>query len=143
MENKPKPPRRQSKEDLKKALLARLDAWINEGNTPMQAVERLSQKQFDFLADCEDVDLDNYTMTQAQRDAVKEIQRAPRPTFPNGYTKRYPQDKKDLYNQIMEFLVSRGASVDEREKQNFRDMDFTINGKKYKIVLSEPRAKKE
>jgi hypothetical protein len=133
-------PRRQSKKDLANALLAKLQQWQDEGDTAEQAIERLTLKQYDFLIDY-GVNLDNLILTPEQKKAVTAITSAGRP---KGlvYNKKYPQSKQDLFNTIRQCVIQNGATITEREKENFRDLDFTIDGIEYKIVLSNPRTKK-
>lgn len=137
MEQK-KQPRRQSKADLTKALLARLDQWMKEGDSPEEAVGKLSQRQYDFLID-QDIDLDNMLLTTEQLQAVKEVKKATRTVKEGGYNKRYPQAKQDLFNGLVAHLTAQGATIHPKEKENYRDLDFTLNDTHYKIVLSNPR----
>lgn len=128
-----------SKQDRINILLNQLQGWIANGDTPEQALERLTVKQYDFLIDA-DVNLDNLILSPEQQKTVKALTRAPRTCKPGGYNKQYPQEKQDLYNAIVQYLTDYGAKIVVPEKQNFRDLDFTIDGKKYKIVLSNPRS---
>jgi len=137
-----KQPRRQSKKDLANALLKRLDEWQKEGCTAEEAIEKLTLKQYDFLIDY-GVNLDNLILTPEQQKAVDTMKKSARPTFANGYNKKYPQSKQDLYNALVNFVTEHGATVQEREKINFRDLDFTIGETAYRIVLSQPRPKKD
>ena len=138
MADTPKVPRRQSKQDLCNALLRKLDEWMKAGDTPMEAVEKLSVRQYDFLVDY-GIDLDNLMLTPEQLEAVKEVKKATRTCKPGGYNKKYPQAKQDLYNSLVECVQSLGAEISPREKPNYRDLDFTIQGTAYRIVLSNPR----
>ncbi len=121
-------------------LLRTLDKWQREGDTPEEALERLSVKQYDILIDA-GVNFDNLILTPEEQKAIQEITRAPRPNFPNGYAKRYPESKQALYGSLVEHLKEQGAVIQERPKQNYRDLDFTIGDTLYKIVLSNPRTK--
>jgi hypothetical protein len=141
MEEK-KIPRRQSKKDLANALLQRLDSWIKAGDSPEEALEKLTVRQYDFLIDY-GVNLDNLILTTEQQQAIKAITKRPRRLSENGYNKKYPESKQELYNSLVEHVKAQGAMVHEREKQNFRDLDFTLNGTHYRIVLSQPRPPKE
>lgn len=136
-----KPPRRQSKADLTKALLERLQKWQDEGDTPEEAVERLTLKQYDFLVD-QGVNLDNLILTLEQQKAISAITKAPRSRKPGGYDKKYPPEKIALYTAFCELVTSLGAEIHPREKQNFRNLDFTLDGIRYEVVLSNPRTKK-
>ena len=138
MADMPKAPRRQSKQDLCNALLRKLDEWMKAGDTAEEAVEKLSIRQYDFLVDY-GIDLDNLLLTPEQLEAVKEVKKASRTCKPGGYNKKYPQAKQDLYNSLVEFIKAQGAEIIPREKQNYRDLDFTIQGTAYRIVLSNPR----
>lgn len=124
--------------EYKQYLINLVNKWMNEGLSGEQAVERLTVKQYDFLID-KGVDLDNLILTPEQQKAVNEIKRSPRSPSPEGYKKKYPQSKKDLFDSIQNFLTENGAEIIERPKNNYRDLDFTLNGIKYKIVLSNPR----
>lgn len=139
MEEK-KIPRRQSKQDLENALLRKLQEWQNEGSTPEEAVERLSIKQYDFLIN-RNINLDNLLLTPQQLQAVQIITKAPRPSG-LVYKKKYPENKQNLYNNLLDFLKTQGAEIAAKEKENYRDIDFTIAEIAYKIVLSNPRVKK-
>lgn len=142
MDEKKAPRRPQTKKERVAYLLNLLEKWQREGATPEEAIEKLTIKQYDFLIDA-DVNLDNLTLTTEQQKAIKEITKAPRRLSPNGYNKKYPQSKQELYTSIVEHLKAQGATIEPREKQNFRDLDFTLAGVKYKIVLSNPRTPKE
>ena len=133
------PQRKLTKAEFVKVLTDRVEKWIADGVPPDEAVGRLTDKQYDFLID-QNVDLDRYLMTPQQIANSLEIKRAPRSRSPNGYNKIYPQDKQNLYNGIVNYIQSQGATVQPREKQNYRDLDFTIDGKHYRIVLSNPRS---
>lgn len=136
--NEAKVVRRSSKADRKAELLKRLDQWMREGDTPEEAIEKLTPAQYDFLIDC-DVDLDSLLLTPEQQKAAKAVMKAPRTCKPGGYNKKYPQAKQDLYNALVEFVQAHGGEIQPREKANFRDLDFTIQGTAYRIVLSNPR----
>jgi hypothetical protein len=137
-----KAPRRQSKKDLAEALLIRLDTWQKEGCTAEEAIEKLTIRQYDFLIDY-GVNLDNLILTTEQQKAVAVITKNPRPSGLT-YNKKYPQDKMQLYTAITEFLTqTQGATIQERERQNYRDLDFTIGETQYRIVLSNPRPPKK
>lgn len=140
MENERKPPQRRltTKEYIVK-LLNTIAKWQKEGDTPEEAVARLSAKQYDFLIDHE-VNLDNLLLTEKQLASVKAVVSAGRPKGLQ-YVKEYPQDKKDLYTSIVAHLQEQGAT-DIVENKNFRDLDFLVNGVKFKIVLSNPRESK-
>lgn len=127
-----------SKSEYKDKLLALLNTWIDSGDSPETAVGKLTQRQYDFLIDM-DVDLDALLLTPEQRKNISEIKRSHRSCSPNGYNKKYPQNKQDLYNGILNYIQSQGATIIPRDKQNYRDLDFTIDGTAYKIVLSNPR----
>lgn len=103
-----------------------------------KAIEELPLDDYDFLVD-NGVNLDELILTKAQIDVAKTVKNEGRPTFPNGYNKKYPKEKQDLYNGIAEYLGSIGSEITIAEKCNYRDLDFTLKGVKYKIVLSNPR----
>ncbi|MBP9987936.1 MAG: hypothetical protein KBT46_00405 [Ruminococcus sp.] len=127
-----------SKAELVKVLITKVEGWIADGISPEEAIERLTVKQYDFLID-QNVDLDKYLLTEEQISAGRKICRAHRSCSPNGYNKKYPQSKQDLYNGLCNYILSQGAQIKARQKQNYRDLDFTIGDTAYKIVLSNPR----
>lgn len=130
--------KRFSKTELKSVLLAKVDEWIKSGDTPEDAIGKLTERQYDFLID-QGVDFDTLLLTPQQLANARTIKRAGRSCSPNGYNKKYPQSKQDLYNGIVEYIKSQGAEIMPREKLNYRDLDFTIEGTAYRIVLSNPR----
>lgn len=129
-----------SKKEWANTLLLKLHAELEKGQSPEQALETLTLRQYDFLIDY-GIDLDEFVLTAEQRQNITALmkQGAGRPTFPNGYDKKYPKHKVEIYNSISDFLSAQGAEITARHKPNFRDIDFTLNGEKYKIVLSMPR----
>lgn len=135
-----KVPRRSSKADHVKILLEKLENWVADGDTVEQALEKLTLKQYDFLID-QNVNLDSLILSPQQQAAVKAITKSGRPRGLQ-YQKVYPQDKQDLYRNLVEFIKQQGGEIDPREKINFRDLDFKINGVQYRIVLSNPRPPK-
>lgn len=140
MEEKPVP-RRPSKKDLANALLKKLDDWQKEGDTPEEAIEKLTLRQYDFLIDY-GVNLDNLILTTEQQKAITAITKAPRTCKAGGYDKKYPKSKIELYTAIVEYIQSMGGTIHPKEKENYRDLDFTLENVEYKIVLSNPRIKK-
>lgn len=135
-----KTPRKSSKADHVNELLGRLENWINEGYTVDQALEKLTLKQYDFLID-QNVNLDNLILSPQQQAAVKAITKSGRPRGLQ-YKKVYPQDKQDLYQNLVKFIEEQGGEIEPREKINYRDLDFKMGGIQYKIVLSNPRPPK-
>lgn len=131
--------KRSSNKERKENLLKRLSDWIESGDTPEKAIERLTLKQYDFLID-QGVDLDALLLTPEQlKNLEKGVQPRERRKSPNGYNKKYPEEKQHLYRCIQILLEGMEAQIIPRDKPNYRDLDFIWNGKKYKIVLSEPR----
>lgn len=139
MEEKKSPQRRLSHKEYTEKLLNYLDLWQREGDTPEEAIGKLSQKQYDFLID-QDVNLDNLILSEKQQRAIKDITKVRRPKG-LSYNKKYPQNKQDLYSSIVAHLESQGAGEIITNK-NFRDLEFDISGVKFKIVLSNPRPPK-
>lgn len=131
-------PHRQSKAELCEILLKRVQDSIASGDTAEQAIGKLSERQYDFLID-QGIDFDKLLLTPEQLKTVQTVKRASRTVKPGGYNKKYPQSKQDLYNGIAEYIKSQGATITPHEKCNFRDLDFTIEGTAYRIVLSNPR----
>lgn len=143
MPNTPSPrqPRRQSKEDLAKALVAKCREYIAQGCTPDQAIEKLSTRQYDFLCDYKEgtyLDLIR-PETQVERQVRGEMADAGRKTREGGYNKKYPEPKQRLFMSIVEHIQSLGGEIHEKPKENFRDLDFTLDNVHYRIVLSNPR----
>lgn len=132
----PHPPRKKDRVDR---LLATLAQYQADGDTPEQAIEKLSVDQYDFLIDY-GVNLDNLILTPEQQEAIAQITRAPRPKGLT-YNKSYPKERQDLYNTLADCIIEQGGLEVVRNK-NFRDLDFEINGVKYKLVLSNPRTPK-
>lgn len=122
----------------KEEILTSLYNMIDSGKSPEQAFESIPLDDYDFLVDT-GFDTDQLLLTAEQRKAAQEVKAVKRGLSPNGYNKKYPIEKQNLYNSVLEHIASIGGIVIPREKQNYRDLDFTLNGKKYKIVISEPR----
>lgn len=129
-----------SKKDRATMILNTIAKWQREGMTNEQAVERLTLAQYDFMIEY-GINLDTLIMTEQQQKAATAITRAPRPKD-LSYNKKYPQNKQDLYTDLENFIREQGATIQQREKANYRDLDFEIDGTAYKIVLSNPRTKK-
>lgn len=132
------PRRRATKAELRDILLNKLNSWVEQGDTPEQAIERLTLRQYDFLIE-QGVDLDNFILTPEQQKAAGDILKTQAGRKRGAYNKKYPQAKQDLYNGLVEYLTAQGAEIIPLERQNFRDLEFTLAGMKYKIVLSNPR----
>lgn len=136
-----KPPVRQSKEDLANALVRIVQAHMAKGLSVDDALGKLSMRQYDFLCDYKDgVYLENLRPETAEEKAVRqEMSYAGRRTREGGYNKKYPEPKKNIYAGLVEFVQSIGGTIQPKEKENFRDLDFTLDGKHYRIVFSNPR----
>lgn len=132
------PRRRATKAELRDILLNKLNSWVEQGDTPEQAIERLTLRQYDFLIE-QGVDLDNFILTPEQQKAAGDILKTQAGRKRGAYNKKYPQAKQDLYNGLVEYLTAQGAEIIPLERQNFRDLEFILAGTKYKIVLSNPR----
>lgn len=133
--------RNPSKREWAEQLVTKLRDKINAGATPEEALESLTLRQYDFLIDY-GVDLDHLILTPEQQQSVSELMKkqAGRQTFPDGYDKKYPKHKIDLYTALADFLIERGAEIIPRAKPNYRDLDFVLGDTRYKVVLSLPRA---
>jgi len=130
--------RRSSNKDRKEQLLKRLSEWIDGGDTPEQAIEKLTLKQYDFLVE-QGVDLDALLLTPEQLKNLHKAVPRERRKSPEGYNKKYPEEKQHLFQCIRTLFEGMGAEVIPREKENFRDLDFTYNGTHYRVVFSNPR----
>lgn len=139
MEERKTPRKRLTKAELVDVLVKKVNDWIAEGIDPEEAVGRLTDKQYDFLID-QGVNLDELLLTPEQLKARQSIM-ASQAGRRKGmkYNKKYPQAKQDLYNGLVAHLLTQGADIIPAERCNFRDLDFTLNGTKYRIVLSNPR----
>lgn len=130
--------RKLSKKEYGDMLIAKVRQWISEGYTGEQAVSKLTDKQYDFLID-NDYDIESFWLAPEKIAAAPHTEKRTRTLSPNGYNKKYPQDKQDLYNGIVDYLKSIGCEVTPMAKCNYRDIEFTVKGTKHKIVLSNPR----
>ena len=130
--------RRSSNKERKEQLLKRLSEWIDGGDTPEQAIEKLTLKQYDFLVE-QGVDLDALLLTPEQLANLNKTRPRERRKSPEGYNKKYPEEKQNLYACIKTLFEGMGAEIIPREKENFRDLDFIYNGTHYRVVFSNPR----
>lgn len=137
-DNKPKPRAPSAKERVKR-LLAQVSENMKNGDTAEEALEKLTPAQYDFLID-QDIDFDTLLLSPEQIKAISKVTRSPRPTG-LVYNKKYPRERQDLYKVLTKCIEDYGADEVQLNK-NFRDLDFKINGVKYKIVLSNPRTPK-
>lgn len=135
--------RRPSKAERADILFARLEKAIAEGKTAEQAMELLTPAQFDFLCGDDFADrLDALTTTQEQREATKSARQIGREAGkPRGhYSKKYSSEKQAIFGELVETVKRLGGEVIPKERENFRDLDFTMpDGKHYRIVFSNPR----
>lgn len=133
--------RRPSKKERIAILLNKLENWQKEGKTAEEAIEMLTEAQYDFLVDS-DIDFDKMLLTESQLQAVQSVKKSARPSGLT-YRKKYPADKMELFAKLEDFVKTQQGEIHAREKDNFRDLDFTIHGTHYRIVLSNPRKPKE
>jgi hypothetical protein len=141
MGNGGKPSHNPNKKTHKMLLLDRISAAIAEGMSPSEAVSQLSVRQYDLLID-NGVNLDDLLLSKKQIAAFKEVIKSPRPLFPSGYLKKYPEEKRKIYQSLIEWVEGQGYLAILPEKENFRDLKFEVEGTLYKIVLSQPRTEK-
>lgn len=132
------PNRPATKKELVDILIGKVNQYIANGDSPEDAIGKLTERQYDFLID-QGVDFDRLLLTPEQIQNAQTIRRAGRSKSPNGYNKKYPKSKQELYNGLVEYIRQHADTVTLPQKANFRDLDFTVNGIKYKIVLSNPR----
>jgi len=132
------PKSRNGKKERLQILLAQIEKWKGKGLSGELLLDKLTPDQFDFLVDM-DVDTDTFVLTAEQRANIAEVKRSPRPVGLR-YNKKYPKDKQELFGNLKAFLMEQGAEVLPKEKENYRDIDFTFQGVKYRIVLSLPRS---
>ncbi len=132
------PTRKPTNAARKAELLKKLSDWIDEGCEPTDAVERLSTEDYDFLVE-QDVDLDALILSPEQLKNLHVTRKIERTVKAGGYNKKYPQAKQDLFNGIADHIREIGGEIIPKDKENYRDLDFTLHGTHYKIVLSNPR----
>lgn len=130
-------PKQPSKAELFSILQKKLETEKAKGKSGEECLEILTEKQYDFMCDYNGDYIDSFLSNSTSATSVGEKRQ--RRLSPNGYNKIYPQEKMDLFNSICEFLNEKGATIIPKEKENYRDLDFDLNGKHYKIVLSNPR----
>lgn len=134
--------RRPSKADKANILFARLEKAIAEGKTVDEAMEQLTPAQYDFLCADEFADrLDSLTTTAEQRQATAKARQIGRESGkPRGqYSKKYSDEKQKIYGELLETVRKLGGEIVPKERENYRDIDFNLNGKHYRIVFSNPR----
>lgn len=136
-----KTPPRQSKQDLAENLVRIVRRHMETGLTVDEALEKLSMRQYDFLCDYKDGEyLDQLRPETAEEKAVRQsMTKADRKTREGGYNKKYPEPKKNIYTALVQFVRDMGGEVHPKAKENFRDIDFTLDGTHYRIVFSNPR----
>lgn len=134
--------RNPSKREWANTLLQKLHTAIESGKTPEEALETLTLRQYDFLVDY-GIDLDEFILSPEQRKNIGELMKkgAGRPTFPNGYDKKYPPAKRAFFEKLTDFIIAEGGEIADRPKCNYRDIDFTLEGVHYRIVYSVPTKK--
>ena len=121
--------------DLKK-IYDGIVKQVAEGADIDELLSKLPLEVYDKIIDA-DFNFDNLQFTGEQLKGIKQTSRAPRPTGLR-YNKKYPQDKQDLYNSIIQLLTKQGAIIEPPERQNYGRIDFTLQGKKFRIVISNP-----
>ena len=126
-----------SKAELFNILKDKLEKEKAKGKSGEECLEILTLKQYDFMCDYAESYIDSFLSNSTSATSTGEKRQ--RRLSPNGYNKIYPQEKMDLFNAICSFLNEKGATIIPKEKENYRDLDFELNGKHYKIVLSNPR----
>lgn len=134
--------RRPSKAERANILFARLEKAIADGKTPEQAMDELTPAQYDFLCGDDFADrLDALTTTAEQRKASSQARQIGRESgSPRGhYNKKYSDEKQAIFGELVETVKNLGGEIIPKERENFRDLDFMLNGKHYKIVFSNPR----
>lgn len=135
--------RKFSPEEHKEFLIQKIKDAVASGITGNDALEVLTEREYDKLVDW-DVNIEALIYSTDQLQDIKDERRksVSRPRFPTGYNKKYPQYKQDLYNSLIEFLQDNiGAEIIPKDKQNFRDIDFMLDDRLFRIVLSMPKKK--
>lgn len=134
--------KRPSKKEWANSLLKKLQAALDSGKSGEEALETLTERQYDFLIDY-GIDLDEIILSPEQRRNIGELMKkgAGRPTFPNGYNKKYPPAKRAFFNKLTNFIIEQGGEIRDRPKCNYRDIEFDLDGVFYRIVYSAPTKK--
>jgi len=117
--------------------------WLKEGISPEDAQAKFTMKQWDFLVEKAPGVIDEMTLNNFQKQAIQEIIRAPRPLFPDGYkNKKYPENKREIYNALVKFLQDAGFQIADKGKENYRDI-YVIDGtgKKWTFYFVEDKGK--
>lgn len=114
-----------------------LDITIDEAKSLVA-----DDKQIDKMTSIKDIDND---LTDDQKKALKKARQSDRKptvyTFEKGRSKKAKKEKpmkKTLIEGFKGVVESLGATDVEIPNEE-REMTFTIEGVKYKIILSEPR----
>lgn len=134
--------RRPNKAERAEILFARLEKAIADGKSFDEAMDLLTPTQYDFL--CSDefgARLDSLTTTAEQRQATAKARQIGRESGkPRGkYNKKYSSEKQMIFAELVATVEKLGGEVMPKERENFRDLDFTLNGKHYRVVFSNPR----
>lgn len=140
-------PRRASKKDQAKRYFEELQKALAKGDTVEYVLEhRIPPDKYDLIVDYFGEELDALTLSAEQKDAIASVKRdaAGRPTFPNGYKKPYSDKfRVQAYDAIIAALQEIDAEIVPRDKVNYRDIHFILNGSDYDITLSKRRKNKE
>lgn len=143
MANEPRNPcpPRQSKKDLAENLVRIVQKHIATGMSVDDALEKLSIRQYDFLCDYQDgVYLDKLIPETEEAKAVRRtMSQADRRVREGGYNKKYPEPKQRIFAGLVDYVRDIGGEIQPKAKENFRDLDFTLEGVHYRIVFSNPR----
>ena len=132
-----KVPRRASKTEHREKLLQQVSDWIASGISPEVAIyEKLTPRQYDTLIDA-GVNFDCYLLTAEQQNAQREVRRMDRTPREGGYNKKYPAEKKVIYEALTQTVIAQGAKVLPLKKDNYRDLIFDLDGERYQIVFSK------
>lgn len=134
-------PRKSSKKDWLQSTIKAITERIAKGENPEKVIESLSLKQYDALIDS-GFDPDSLLLTPEQLQTVQQVRRSPRPSG-LVYKKTYAPDRQAVYTALVEQVKLIGGIPHDKEKENYRQLDFTLNGKHYRLVLSMPREKRE
>lgn len=134
--------KRPSKAERAEKLFQKLEKAIEQGKSLDEAMELLTPSQYDFLCSDEYASrLDSLTTTPEQRQATALARQIGKESGkPRGtYNKKYSSEKQAIYAELVELVKRLGGEIHPKDRENFRDLDFSLNGKHYKIVFSNPR----
>lgn len=120
-----------------KAIYNGIALQVQKGADAEKLIEKLPLEVYDAMIDA-GFNFDRFTLTEEQLKGINETKRAPRPKGLT-YNKKYPKDKQDFYKAILNFVEKYGGKIQPKERENYGEITFLLNDRKFKIVISNPR----